>query len=128
MSWRLTHLVLLWLAAVAWPHPEVGGAAASTGSPARRPSCVEGREGCERARREADLLSLPRAGTPRDCALRAERAGEPRVELRQPGVRAWLAPASCPSGMPSNTSGSVMAASAAGSRVRLHVLLCTWLN
>lgn len=115
MSWRLTHLVLLaLLASAAWSHP-------------RQLSWVDGGTGPARAAGEADRPCLHPAGLPPDGALYAERAGQLRVEPRQPGVKAWLAQAACAADECPGWVFRVGGRPASTGRLRLHVLLCTWL-
>jgi hypothetical protein len=124
MSWLPAQLGLLTLAAAAaWPLPAEGGAAQAPPREVR----VEQRADVPAPPDGTEQPGLRKAGPPLACALSAERPGQPRVELRQPGLKAWLL-ASVDAGTRWSPAATPRPEVARWDRLRLHVLLCTWLN
>jgi hypothetical protein len=79
----------------------------------------------------ADDTSMPELQRPSSApllsALPEGRPAPLRSELRQPGLKDWLASSAAATGLPPAWWSRPGVARPTLSRVRLHVLLCTWL-
>jgi hypothetical protein len=127
MSWAYRQLGLFALAAFA----ALASPAEVTPAAPEVPACAARGEqlACPSAPAEGERPGVRKAGAQLADAICTDRSGPPRVDLRSLGAKAW-------SHATSNSAANVLLrgvarhgpAPARRERVRLHVLLCTWLN
>lgn len=129
MTWQLLPAVLLALFVGCWPHSTVGGEAArdeetATQGPGGRTTGI----GLSRVPGASDQAEFRQANLPGDEIPHVERTVPFQVELRPEEGKTWLAhlaggmvgpPCACASRFRTSLLTPV--------RLRLHVLLCTWL-